>query len=205
MKYVYVKLYDDMGNEIWSENPYNNTTTQIINFEKMTMSTKGVYYLAIVRDGNYTGNYSLNVSRLTKDNCSHKDYDQQWVEATYFSKGYTKHICKDCGYTYKDNYQSIKKLAQVYLHTYGNSGKGSLTIYWDRQTDASGYQIRLCRGKNFGGGVITKTVKGSSKSSYTIKKLSRDKKYYVQIRSYKKSGTKTVYGQWSKKETFKTK
>lgn len=206
MRSAVLKLFDVQGNEVWSETAWWNDITQTINYERKTVLNKGTYYLAVVRyDSNYCGNYSLKVSPLTKDNCSHEEYDDQWVDATYFSKGYTKHTCKDCGYTYKDNYQPVKKLSQEYLYSYCSSGKGSLTVYWDTQSDASGYQIRLCRGKNFGSGVITKTVNGSSKSSYTIKKLSRNKKYYVQIRSYKKSGKKTVYGKWSEKRVYRTK
>lgn len=205
MEYAGIKLYDSNGNEIWSESPYWNSITQTISFSRKTVLERGTYYLAIVQSYGRCGNYTLSISPLTQENCSHDEYDQQWVDATYFSKGYTKHTCKDCGYTYKDNYQPVKKLSQEYLYSYCSSGKGSLTVYWDTQSDASGYQIRLCRGKNFGSGVITKTVNGSSKSSYTIKKLSRNKKYYVQIRSYKKSGKKTVYGKWSEKRVYRTK
>ncbi len=202
---VYFKLYDVQGKEIWSENPWCNTVTQIINFNRLTTLGKGTYYLAVVRDGNRYGDYTLKISQLTQENCPHNEYEEQWVDATYFAKGYKKHTCKDCGYTYKSDYQPVKKLSQVYLYNAYVSGKGSLKIYWDYQSDASGYQIRYCRGKNFSSGVITKTVKGSSKSNYTIRKLGRNKKYYVQVRSYKKSGSKTVYGKWSSKKIYKTK
>ncbi|MBO5153076.1 MAG: fibronectin type III domain-containing protein [Eubacterium sp.] len=205
MECAYIKLYDGQGNEIWSESPWWNSVTQTISFSRITTLNKGTYYLAVVRYGSKCGNYTLKIARLTKENCPHSEYDKQWVSSTYFSKGYTKYTCKACGYIYKNDYQPVKKLSQVYLYNYYNAGKGSLKLYWDSQSDATGYQIRYCRGKNFKSGVITKTIKGSSKNNYTIKKLSRNKTYYVQVRSYKKSGSKTVYGKWSAKKAMKTK
>ena len=53
-------------------------------------------------------------------------------------------------------------------------------------------------------GATVKTVKAPEKNTLTIKKLSRKKKYYVQVRAYIKSGNKTAYGKWSKKRWFKT-
>lgn len=53
-------------------------------------------------------------------------------------------------------------------------------------------------------GVKIKLIKGRTKSKKTIKKLSRKKKYYVQVRAYKKSGKKIVYGKWSAKKCLKT-
>lgn len=205
MQWAYIKLYDAQGNEIWSESPSWNSITQTINFSRKTTLNRGNYYLAVVQNSGKCGNYTLKISRLTQENCPHDECYEEWVDATYFAKGYKKHTCKDCGYTYKSDYQPVKKLSQVYLYNYYNAGKGSLKIYWDYQSDASGYQIRYCRGKNFKSGVITKTIKGSSKNNYTIKKLNRNKTYYVQVRSYKKSGSKTVYGKWSAKKSMKTK
>ena len=72
-------------------------------------------------------------------------------------------------------------------------------------SDASGYQIRYCKKKSMKSGVKVMTVKGQRKYKKTISKLSRRKRYYVQVRAYKKSGKKTVYGKWSQKYMLKTK
>lgn len=205
MESASIKLYDLQGVEIWSETPWWNSVTHTINFNRMTTLKSGTYYIAIVRYGSRTGNYTLKISRLTQQNCPHDEYNTQWINSTYFAKGYTKHTCKACGYTYKSDYQPVKKLNQIYPYNYYQAGRGSAKLYWDSQSDATGYQIRYCRGKNFKSGVITKTIKGSSKSSYTIKNLARNKKYYVQIRAYKKSGSKVVYGKWSAKKIIQTK
>ena len=60
---------------------------------------------------------------------------------------------------------------------------------------ASGYQVQVSTDKNFKKGVKSKNV---SKPSYTFTKLKAGKKYYVRLRSYKKSGKETLYGAWSK-------
>lgn len=54
-------------------------------------------------------------------------------------------------------------------------------------------------------GVVTKTLKGKNTTSKYFKGLSNKKTYYVQVRAYKKSGSKIVYGAWSNKVKLKTK
>lgn len=48
-------------------------------------------------------------------------------------------------------------------------------------------------------------IKGYAKSSKLIKKLKKNKKYYVRIRTYAKIGKTTVYSSWSKKKSVRTK
>lgn len=60
---------------------------------------------------------------------------------------------------------------------------------------ASGYQVQVSTDKKFKNNVKSKKV---SKTTYTFKKLKTGKKYYVKIRSYKKSGNETLYSAWSK-------
>lgn len=204
MEELRVKLYDSSGNELKSWWCGKNNTTQKINFVETATLEKGNYYLAVVRDG-YCGDYVLNISSLTKSNCPHESYDTKWYDSTYFSKGYRKYTCKLCGYTYKSDYTSVKKLSQGYFYSYCYAGKGKLYLSWSTVSDASGYQIRYSQNKKLKSGVITKTIKGQSKNKKTISKLKRKKRYYVQIRAYKKSGSKTVYGKWSVKKVLKTK
>lgn len=205
MEYLYVKLYDSSGKELKSWSSGRNSTSQKINFVETAVLEKGNYYLAVVRYGDHCGNYVLNVSSLTKSNCPHESYASEWYVSTYFSKGYRKYTCKLCGYTYKGDYSPVKKLAQNYFYSYCYAGKGKLYLTWSTVSDANGYQIRYCQNKKFSSGVITKTITGKSKSKKTISKLKRKKRYYVQVRAYKKSGAKTVYGKWSAKKCLKTK
>lgn len=206
VKVVYVRLYDSQGNEIWSESPWWNETTQKISWSKITHLEPGTYYLSISQYSDIYGTYNLSVSGLTQSNCPHENYDTTWCDATYFSNGYTLHKCQDCGYSYKDNYTPVLKLPQgATQNYYCTAGKGVIKIYWYTNSNASGYQVRYCKSSRFNSGVITKTVKGSSRNHITVSKLKRRQTYYVQVRPYKKSGSKTVYGAWSSKLKLRTK
>ncbi len=207
---VYIKLFDGKGNEIWSNSPSWNSVTNRISYIRLTSLERGTYYLAIQRYGSYgnsyTGNYTAKAEYLTQKNCPHETYQTSWKDATYFAKGYTLHRCEDCGYSYKTDYTPALKLDQGYLSSWSSTtGKGSLKLQWSTVSNASGYQIRYSKAKAMNKGVKTKKISGGSKSKVTIKKLSRKKNYYVQIRAFKKSGSKIVYGKWSSKMRLKTK
>lgn len=93
--------------------------------------------------------------------------------------------------------------ANVTLKSVSSNSNGELTAKWGRNKGIDGYQIRYSRKSNFKGSK-TKTVKGAKTKQYTIRKLAKGKKYYVQVRSYKKVSGKTYYGAWSKKKSTKT-
>ena len=70
-----------------------------------------------------------------------------------------------------------------------------LTVKWAKDKMASGYQVQVSTDKKFKKNVKSKKL---TKTSYTFTKLKTGKKYYVKIRSYKKSGKEMLYGTWSK-------
>ena len=70
-----------------------------------------------------------------------------------------------------------------------------LTVKWAKDKMASGYQVQVSTDKKFKENVKSKSL---PKTSYTFTKLKTGKKYYVRIRSYKKSGKETLYSAWSK-------
>ncbi len=76
-----------------------------------------------------------------------------------------------------------------------------LTVTWKKDTKATGYQIQYSTDKNFKKGVKTATVSKYKTVSKTITKLTKGKRYYVRVRSYKSakvSGkTQKLYGAWS--------
>ena len=88
-------------------------------------------------------------------------------------------------------------------------GKKSFTVKWKAVKTpvgalyVDGYQIQYSLKKNFKK-AKTITVKGYGKSSYTVKKLKKKKKYYVRIRTYAKVGRNTYYSGWSGKKKVKT-
>ena len=160
------------------------------------------------RDVSSTEQYVLKVASTTTEGiqaiCEH-NYGSYYVDATYFSKGYRVYTCEKCGYSYKGDYSDKKLLEQGYLNSYCSTGKGKLYLSWSTVSDATGYQIRYSTDKSFKTGVVVKNVIGQSVSSKTISKLSRKKKYYVQIRPYVKEADKKAYGKWSAKMVLKTK
>ena len=74
------------------------------------------------------------------------------------------------------------------------SMKKALKLKWSKVKSAEGYQIQFSLYKNF---KKTKTINvKKSKNRYTLKKLKRNKKYYVRIRAYRGKGKKRVFGKW---------
>ena len=77
------------------------------------------------------------------------------------------------------------------------AGKKQLTVSWSTVSDISGYEVQYSTSKKFTK-KTTKTVsaKKSSKKT-TIKKLTKGKKYYVRVRTYKTVNGKKIYSDWS--------
>lgn len=89
-------------------------------------------------------------------------------------------------------------------------GKKSFTVKWKKQSGKmatsriTGYQYRYSTSSKMTNAKI-KTVKGYSKISAKRTGLKAKKKYYVQVRTYKKVGSTTYYSTWSKVKSVKTK
>ncbi len=92
--------------------------------------------------------------------------------------------------------------------TYLRSVKGrkhSVKAKWKtRRGKVTGYQVQIAEDRGFTENVKTKTIRGSRKSITTMKNLSRNKTYYVSVRSYKTVNGNRFYAQWSKVKTVRT-
>ena len=111
--------------------------------------------------------------------------------------------------TFKGNYKGTKTLC------FGINPKGTelislqaeskgFTARWKKQaTQTTGYEIRYATNSKMDGAKTVKITK-NSKVSQKITKLTAKKKYYVQIRTYKKINTATYYSGWSKTKTVTT-
>lgn len=201
---TYYKLYNqDLSEELYSQYARDGSITQPAIEKEDYVLTKGTYYLK-VNNGSCNGKYMFKVERLSQANCDH-EYETSYVEKTYLANGYTFHKCKKCGKSYKDNYTSKKELSKGYIWGFGlRAGKKSFRISYQRIYDVSGYQIRYSTDKKFKKSV--KMVKtGKNTIVKTVKKLKKKKRYYVQVRGYKKIKGKTIYGKWSAKRSVKTK
>lgn len=96
----------------------------------------------------------------------------------------------------------------IYAHvSYKRSiKKKTITVYWKKQYNckADGYQIRynheLTGGKD--SKKITRTIKDKHTTKYVLKNCISNRRYFVELRSYKKYKGTTYYGNWSEGRTI---
>lgn len=79
----------------------------------------------------------------------------------------------------------------------------SITVKWKKKS-CTGYQIQYSTSSKFKSAKTVKITKAKT-TSKTISKLKSGKKYYVRVRTYKKSGKKALYSSWSKAKSVTTK
>jgi hypothetical protein len=106
---------------------------------------------------------------------------------------------------------AVKKISitvkpkQASLSKVSTPAKKQLKLTWKKDSKASGYEIQYSTNSSFKG-AKTKTIKTNKTTAITLKKLTSNKKYYVRIRSYSTTGSKTkIYGAWSTKLKQKVK
>jgi hypothetical protein len=81
----------------------------------------------------------------------------------------------------------------------------AFTVKWKKQTtQTTGYQIRYSKKKDMSS-VKTVTISKNKTVSKKVTKLKKKTTYYVQVRTYKKVGSKNYYSAWSKTKSVKTK
>ena len=85
--------------------------------------------------------------------------------------------------------------------------KKALKLSWKKVKNGkpavSGYEVQICRKKNFRGKSL-KTIRTSGLRC-TVKKLKRRTAYYIRVRACQVIGGKTCYSSWSKKKKVRTK
>lgn len=105
--------------------------------------------------------------------------------------------------TIKKTFKIVPKKATITKLTSPKSR--TIKITWKKDSQASGYQIQYAKNAKFKNGKKTITISKKSTASKTISKLTKNKKYYVRIRAYKKIDGKKCYGSWSKPAKVKCK
>ena len=143
-----------------------------------------------------------------------EDHDFEYLETVPPQKGvkgYDLYWCWHCAYEIKDNWTpALKPVPDKTKITKLVPTRKAMTVKWRRSNEKivgkniDGYQIRYSLKKNMKG-AKTVTVKGWTVTSKKIKKLKSKKKYYVQIRTYKKTGSKTYRSAWSRAKAVRTK
>ena len=113
-------------------------------------------------------------------------------------------VCKK-----KQNVKTLAGYATYYVKSFKvKKAKKAFTAKWKKQSKANqkkfnGYQIRYSTKSDMSGSKFATASKKSK--SKKIKKLKAKTKYYVQVRTYTKSGGTTFYSKWSAKKSVKTK
>lgn len=112
--------------------------------------------------------------------------------------------CANCGIVLKKQ-MTIAKIKSPKATTIKkcSSSKKTITVKFKKCSNIAGYKIQLATQKNMKKGVKTYNVQ-KNKNKYVIRKLKRNKKYYVRIRTFKKVNGKKIYSKWSKKVMVKT-
>lgn len=76
--------------------------------------------------------------------------------------------------------------------------KAQLKVTWKKQaTQTTGYQVQYSTDKNF--------KKGNKTTAKTISKLTKGKKHYVRVRTYKTVNKTNFYSGWSKSSSVTVK
>lgn len=147
------------------------------------------------------------------------DIETITTPATTTAEGSVVEKCKNCGEvlstktiaklattTAKATTTTVKAPAKTTVKL-SKAKKTSLKVTWKKVSGVAAYQIQYGTSKSF---KKAKTVKVSAKStSKVLKKLKKNKKYYVRVRSCKvtkvNNKSKNVYSAWSAKKALKTK
>lgn len=89
----------------------------------------------------------------------------------------------------------------------GSATKNTVKLSWKKAAGITGYQIQYSTSPKFKS--VKKVSVNAKKTSTTLKKLTKNKKYYVRIRSYKKATVNnkstSLYSSWSAVKNVKTK
>lgn len=129
------------------------------------------------------------VKKDTSSNANTSAQNQQTTATT------DKAAQNNAAQTTQSKTEAPKKIAAVKAVA---AGKNKVRVTWKKDKKVKGYQIVYSYKKNFTKGVKKINVKKNKTTSATITKLSRGKKVYVKMRSYKKANGKKVFGAFSK-------
>lgn len=109
----------------------------------------------------------------------------------------------------KEGIKFIVAPAKGSLSSVSSPSKAKMKVKWKKVKSAAGYQIQLSTSSTMSENTKAYTIKKGSTTSATISKLTKGKKYYVQVRAYKKvkvnGKNRTIYGSWSATKSIKIK
>ena len=126
--------------------------------------------------------------------CAH-EYLKNVVKPTFESEGYTLYTCTKCGYSYKDNETAKLTLAKVSGFKVKSLTSTNVTLQWNKNSAASGYEIEQYKGGKW---TAIATVGSNSTVTYTVKGLKAGTAgYQFRIRAYRTEGKNKAYSGYS--------
>ena len=181
------------------------------------LETKTIYYPKTISLSKTSFTYNKKVQKPT---VTVVGSDGKTISTSNYTVKYSNANSKKVGrykvtITFKGNYTGTKTLTYD-IKPKGTSlkkltkGKKQFKAEWKAQkTETTGYEIQYATNNKFTSGKKSVNIKSNKTTSKTIKKLKKNKKYYVRIRTYKtvKFDGKNIkiYSGWSKILNVKTK
>lgn len=176
-----------------------NTSTGItIKWGKVS-SAKGYYIYRSTNDGTYkkiktftsnsTVSYTDTVAKVNGYKYKYKVYSYKTVSGTTYK---TASSVKTKYYLTRPTISSLTNIATR-----------KMVVKWGKNSKASGYKIQYSTSSTFASGNKIVTVKSPSTVSKTISSLTKGKKYYVRVRSYKLVSGVYHYSAYSTKKYVK--
>ena len=98
---------------------------------------------------------------------------------------------------------AVYRVARPSVSSVTNSAASKMTVKWGKNAKATGYQIQYSTDKTFKSGNKAVTVAGVSAVSKVIGSLTKNKTYYVRIRTYKTVGSAKYWSVWSAAKSVK--
>ena len=98
---------------------------------------------------------------------------------------------------------SVSKPKATKLTRVKTVSTSKLKATWKKVSSVTGYQVQYSTSSRFTK-AKTSTVKSYKTTSKTISGLSKNKKYYVRVRTFKTTKKKNYYSAWSKAKSAKT-
>ena len=151
------------------------------NASKWVIKSVGKTTRATIGGLSTRGLYEIKVRAKKAENTNYKAVAGGWSAAVYRS------------------YHTTQKIRLV------SGSKGSFTMSWAKDAQATGYQVMFSTQKNGSGAAKNINTLGKKTTSFTMKGLKSGKTYYVQVRELKKVGKTTYIGNVSKPLAIKIK
>lgn len=163
----------------------------------LNLSSSNLYSYAgtVCSDGtinNNTGNNNSNSANNNTGNTNNNKNNTKPSTKTTASKKPTKRALLP-----------VEKMTGS-LKSVKSPAKSNLAITWKKLSKVTGYHVQFSAKSNFKKGTIERKFK-QKVTKTKVRPVKSKKKYYVRMRPYTKSGSKTYYGKWSKVKSVKIK